>query len=160
MAGSERRGVDRADSNLFNGAPCIITKTRKTDRKALKTVKDFWKKLGSKIYELSPREHDKRVSNISHLPHAAAAALSLSTDKASLKFASTGFRDTTRIASGDPDLWAAILTDNSASASADIKRYSKQLEIISKLIKAKDTPKLRMVLSKAKKKRDKFTHGR
>lgn len=156
MAGSEQRGVDKADKDLFKRAPCIITKTGKTDPKALGTVKDFWKKLGSKIYELSPAEHDKRVSNISHLPHAAAAALSLSADKSSLKFASTGFGDTTRIASGDPDLWAAILTDNSASASADIKRYSKQLEIISKLIKAKDAPKLKMVLSEAKKKRDRF----
>ncbi|MDD5680926.1 MAG: prephenate dehydrogenase [Candidatus Omnitrophica bacterium] len=161
MAGSEQRGVDKADSNLFKDAPCIITKTKKTDKKALKAVRHFWKVLGSKIYELSPMEHDKRVSNISHLPHAAAAALALTADSSSLKFASTGFGDTTRIASGDPALWSAILTDNSSSARGDIKRYLKQLEAISKLIEAKDKDKLKIVLLKAKRKRDKFiSHGK
>lgn len=160
MAGSERRGVSRAASGLFNGAPCIITKTGKTDKAALRTVKNFWKKLGSKTYELSPEEHDRRVSSISHLPHAAAAALCLTADKSSLKFASSGFGGATRIASGDPNLWSAILTDNSAAACADIKRYSRQLEIIGRLIKAKDMPKLKAVLSKAKKTRDSFTNGK
>ncbi|MFH0839387.1 MAG: prephenate dehydrogenase [Candidatus Omnitrophota bacterium] len=160
MAGSEQRGVSKATSRLFSGTPCIITKTGKTDRAALRAVKSFWKKLGSKTYELSPEEHDRRVSNISHLPHAVAAALSLAADESSLKFASTGFGGTTRIASGDPDLWSAILTDNSKSASADIKKYFGQLEIIARLIKARDIPKLKIVLSKAKKKRDKFVYGK
>lgn len=160
MAGSEKTGIDTADNSLFKDAPCILTKTKRTNFKALRVVSNFWKAVGAKIYILSPSEHDKRVSSISHAPHAIAAGLSLTVKPSSLKVASTGFRDTTRIASGDPGLWAAILTDNSASASADIKRFCKQMEIIGELIKAKDEPKLKTLLSKAKKKRDKFVHGR
>ncbi|MEA3305669.1 MAG: prephenate dehydrogenase [Candidatus Omnitrophota bacterium] len=160
MAGSEQRGVDKANGNLFEGAPCIITKTRRTNRQALTTIKNFWKKLGSEIYELSPAEHDKRVGNISHLPHAAAAILFLEAKPSSLKLASTGFMDTTRIASGDPGLWARILKDNSDSASAEIKRYAKKLEIFSELVKAKNEPKIKILLSKAKKKRDKLVYER
>jgi len=156
MAGSEQRGVDKADSNLFNGAPCIITKTGRTDRKALKTVKDFWKKLGSKIYELSPREHDKRVSNISHLPHIAASCLSLTAQPASLKFAATGFRDVTRIASSDPGLWASILMSNRGNTANDIKNYIKQLEKIRRVILGGKKSILRSALISAKKKRDRL----
>ncbi|MDP3790268.1 MAG: prephenate dehydrogenase, partial [Candidatus Omnitrophota bacterium] len=125
------------------------------------TVKDFWKMLGSKIYELSPRDHDKRVSNISHLPHIAASCLSLTAQPASLKFAATGFRDVTRIASSDPNLWTSILMSNRGNAADDIKNYIKQLEKIRRMILYGNGDTLRSALVSAKKKRDKiFTNGR
>ena len=159
MAGSEKRGVDKADSNLFKNAPCVLTRTGRTNAKALRTVSDFWKAMGSKIYILSPSEHDKKISNISHLPHIAASALSLAAKSSSMPFASTGFKDTTRIAAGDPGLWIPILLANRRNVAADIKDYLKKLKGFGNSITRGEKDKLRKMLSDAKKKRDMLNAG-
>lgn len=156
MAGSEQRGVEKADGNLFKNALCVLTKTKNTDAKALKAVHDFWKALGSKIRVLSAEEHDKKISNISHLPHIAASCLSLTAQPASLEFAATGFRDVTRIASSDPALWTSILMSNRGNVAKDIKSYIKQLEKVRHLIVNGKESALRRALISAKKKRDKL----
>jgi prephenate dehydrogenase len=156
MAGSEQRGVEKADVNLFKGAVCILTKTGKTDKKALAAVSDFWKKLGAKIYILSPAEHDKEISNVSHLPHAVAYALSAAVRPLSVRFAATGLKDTTRIASSDPDLWASILVENRRNVGNDIKIYLKELKRIGNEIACGRKDHLRKLLRGAKEKRDKL----
>ena len=123
MAGSEQRGIGKADGDLFKNAPCILTKTVRTDRKAFRVVANLWKAMGSNIYALSPSEHDKNISNISHLPHVVASALSITARPSSTEFASTGFRDTTRIAAGDPGLWISILLANRKNIAADMENY-------------------------------------
>ena len=112
IAGSEQRGVNNANAGLFKNAPCIITKTKNTNKNALNKISDFWKALGMRIYIMSPKEHDKEISRISHLPHAVASATASSISISDVKFIGTGFKDTTRVASGDPDLWTSILMDN------------------------------------------------
>lgn len=156
MAGSEQRGIDKADGNLFKGAPCILTKTKRTNAKALRLTFDFWKAMGSKIYVLTPTEHDKKISNISHLPHIAASALSLVAKPSSLEFASTGFIDTTRIASSNPDLWISILLANRDNVAEDVENYLKELKDIKNLIIRRKKAKLRKMLLSAKRKRDMF----
>lgn len=157
MAGSEQRGIEKADGSLFKGAPCIITGTGRTNRRALEAVSDFWRKLGSKVYRLSPPQHDKRISNISHLPHIAASALSLSAKPSSMEFASTGFGDTTRIAASDPDLWISILMANRKNVISDIENYLDALIDIRKTILRGKKKRLKRMLLKAKKKRDTFS---
>ena len=157
MAGSEQRGIDKARGDLFKRSPCIVTKTKYTDKKALRLVLSFWKALGSKVYLLSPAEHDKRISNISHLPHVVASALSLSAKGKSMDFASTGFGDTTRIAASDPDLWISILTANRKNVVKDIEDYLDGLiDIRNSILQNKDR-KLKNILIQAKKKRDRFS---
>lgn len=156
MAGSEQRGIDNADGNLFKDAPCILTKTRKTNAKALKAVSNFWKAMGSKIYVLSPSEHDKKISNISHLPHIVASALSLAAKPSSLEFASTGFKDTTRIAASNPDLWISILLSNHKNVVKDVGNYLRGLKDIRNSIKQGEKRRLRNLLLKAKRKREIF----
>ena len=156
MAGSEQRGVEKAGMDLFKGAPCILIRTKNTDAKAFKAVRDFWKALGSKIHVLSAKEHDEKISNISHLPHIAASCLSLSAALSSLQFAATGFRDATRIASSDPDLWTSILMSNRSNVAKDIKNYIKQLEKIRRVIASGKEGALRRALVDAKKKRDRL----
>jgi nucleotide-binding universal stress UspA family protein len=75
MAGSEKRGIDFARANLFDGARCITTPTPRTDPGALQRVESFWRALGMQVGRLSPADHDRLVCDISHLPHAVAAAL-------------------------------------------------------------------------------------
>ncbi len=154
MAGSEQRGINKASASLFKGASCILTRTGKTDMKALRKVSGFWKALGSRMYVLSPAEHDKSISSVSHLPHVAASALSLAAKPSSLIFAASGFKDTTRIAAGDPNLWTSILLANHGNITADIRNYIRELKKIHAAIIRKQKPKLKKILTGAKKKRD------
>lgn len=115
MAGSEKSGLDHATADLFQGAACLVTPTEISDRDAVERIEQFWQILGCRVSHLSPEEHDRAVALISHLPHVVAAVLvdAVLADSPELgKFAGGGFRDTTRIASGSPELWAEILTEN------------------------------------------------
>jgi prephenate dehydrogenase len=156
MAGSEKNGVGFAVKNLFENSICIVTKTKKTDKKAFLAVKRFWENLGATVSVLSPEEHDARVSLVSHLPHAAAYALSGMADAKSLKFASTGFKDTTRIASSDPYLWHDIFMTNRKALLSALAGYRAALRDIEKCIRNGSSKRLIGVLKKAKGVRDKL----
>ncbi len=154
MAGSEKRGVEFAKTDLFRNALCITTPTPKTNPHALALVEDFWQTLGMRITRLSPREHDRLLANISHLPHLLAAALiALQPDKA-LPLAGKGFLDTTRIAGGDGPLWRDILLDNRDNLAASIGRLQKQLQSLQSLLKKGNGPALTAWLNAAAARRE------
>lgn len=122
MAGSEKRGVLYARADLFEGARCIITPTERTQPQALAHVEGFWKTVGMRTTRLSPAEHDQLVAEVSHLPHAVAAALVALQDERALPLAGNGFMDMTRIAAGDGGLWRDIFADNLDNLRAGIAR--------------------------------------
>ncbi|MFA5084832.1 MAG: prephenate dehydrogenase [Candidatus Omnitrophota bacterium] len=159
MAGSEKTGVEAARSDLLNGAPCIVTKTRNTDKKALEKIKNFWSALGSKVSVMTPEEHDKSVSFVSHLPHLVAFSIAGTVPDKYIKYAAEGFGDTTRVASSDPHLWADILLTNKEEVLASAIAFDKTNKKLIRILKEKDAPSLVKLLSKAKAKRDKFVHG-
>ncbi|MFH1848288.1 MAG: prephenate dehydrogenase [Candidatus Omnitrophota bacterium] len=151
MAGSEKRGPSFARGDLFLNSTCILTKTPGTDPKALKMVKDFWKALGvSNIVVTTPARHDEIVAQISHMPHAAAVSVCLSASPEALKFASTGFRDVTRIAASDENLWMDIFMMNRKNIIAQLNGYEKNIARIKSLIAKKDARKLLGILKKAR----------
>ncbi|MFK7820958.1 MAG: prephenate dehydrogenase [Planctomycetaceae bacterium] len=127
MAGSEKSGFEHADPNLFVDANCIVCPTEVTPSTATATIIQFWQDLGSNTTSMPPEEHDKIVATISHLPHAVAAALARTPDTPALPFAATGFADTTRIASGDPGLWAAIFAANREEVMSAIDQFKVEL---------------------------------
>ncbi len=110
-----------------------------------------------RIYIMSPKEHDKEISRISHLPHAVASATASSISIADVKFIGTGFKDTTRVASGDPALWTSILMDNRTNVSADISSNIRIMERIQRALRGANRNELKKILSDAKKKRDKLS---
>lgn len=115
MAGSEKTGLDHASASLFEGAACLLTPTERTPEEVVDRVEGFWQWLGARTARLSPREHDRAVAMISHLPHLVAALLveSVLGQSPELgRFAGGGFRDSTRIASGSAEMWTEILTEN------------------------------------------------
>jgi prephenate dehydrogenase len=113
MAGSEQAGFAAARADLFEGAAVILTPTRNTQQHAEQRAEDFWKALGGVLTILSPEKHDEVVAAISHIPHLAAVALVNHAIKfGDLNLTAGGFRDTTRIASASPELWAEILLAN------------------------------------------------
>lgn len=113
MAGSECQGPEHADAQLFRDRPVIVTATNRTDAQAAAAIESLWQMLGMRLVRMSPDQHDRLVARISHLPHLAAALLvQLASRDGGLEVASTGFASTTRIAAGDPQLWADIFLDN------------------------------------------------
>ena len=134
MAGSEKRGVEYARADLFQGARCILTPTGKTDPAALESVDQFWQKLGMQTERMSPQEHDRRICDVSHLPHAVAAALVAMQDDNALPLAGKGFLDTTRIAGGDGALWRDILQDNRDNLLDSIARLKKTLDRLERML--------------------------
>jgi len=127
MAGSEQSGIASARADLFDGALCILTPTEHSDPAALDAVRTLWKSAGCRLHEMSPSAHDAAVARVSHLPHAAAAALvhaALAQDPTASALAGTGYRDSTRVAFGPEDLWADIFLanrDNVASGISDLR---------------------------------------
>jgi prephenate dehydrogenase len=117
MAGAEKMGVAWARPNLFEGAACIVTPSAKSNRVALKKVETLWKSVGGRVLRLSSEKHDELVGRTSHLPHVIAATLAnvVLGGKPPLQQAAlcaNGFRDTTRIASGSPEMWRDIAVAN------------------------------------------------
>ena len=112
-------------------------------------MRSFWKKISAKVIEISAAEHDRIVSGISHLPHTVAAALVLGTSKENVKFASTGFKDTTRIAAGDPSVWVPILISNRKEALKSLAVFEKSLHALKAAIAKKSRKKLRDLLTRA-----------
>jgi prephenate dehydrogenase len=141
MAGKEKIGLEEAENDLFEGKNYILTKTSRTNDKALNTLKAFISKLGAKVHLLSPVVHDSVVAGISHMPVAVAAALVDSVFRSGklcswmTELAASGFRDTTRIASGDPKLGTDMFTTNKKAVLSSLNTFKKALSEIEKLIK-------------------------
>jgi prephenate dehydrogenase len=154
LTGSEKSGVNFACKNLFKGAYCILTRTNRTDVRALRRLKEFWHALGMKVEIMSPQMHDRVLSGLSHLPHAAAVALTNTADRKYLYLAAGGFRDTTRIASGEPELWKDIFATNRMNITKDIRRLKKELSKIESALKKNNGKELLRLLEKAKVIRD------
>ncbi len=153
LAGSEKRSVASARLDLFERATCILTKTKKTNKAALKKISTFWKRMGCRIKVLTPQKHDQVVSLISHLPHLAATQL-VKVAKDSLDFASSGFFDTTRIAFSDAEIWTDIFLTNKKFVTRAIDRYIRHLRSVRGLIRQGDKKRLAVEFAQIKALRD------
>jgi prephenate dehydrogenase len=149
MAGSHLTGMEHARPDLFRRAVVFVTPTGKSNPVALKMVSNIWRKLGAKVRLLTYEEHDRIVSEVSHLPHAAASALMNSVRPNHLRFASSGFFDTTRVAQGNPDLWVPIFMTNRRNLIRDLNRFGKKLDRFTAILKKGSQASLRRALVKA-----------
>lgn len=153
IAGSEQRGAEFARDDLLYGAGCIITATRRTNARAVRNLKQFWSLLGCCVKVMTPGEHDRIFANVSHLPHVAAAALMNASNGGELKFAGTGFVDTTRVASGPANVWVDILLTNAKNSSKAIDRLVGQLRKLQKAVDKGDEKQVQRLLEQARSKR-------
>jgi prephenate dehydrogenase len=137
MAGSEQTGLEAARAGLFDCAACIVTPDTRTDPAAVTTIRHFWEALGGRVLELTPAAHDEIVAMVSHFPHLLAAALVnlvAQRNAAAFDFAGPGFRDTTRVASGPPEMWAEILRSNHSAVRASVEAMIEKLREIATLL--------------------------
>jgi len=153
IAGSEQRGIEFARDDLFEQAICILTTTKKTNRQAVQTLKRFWSKLGCCVKLMRPAEHDRIFANVSHLPHIVAAALMNASSVKELTFASKGFMDTSRIASGPANIWADVLATNANNTIRGIDKIIAELTKLKKAIKKSDKKQIEKLLEAARSKR-------
>lgn len=153
IAGSEQRGIEFARDDLFEQTVCILTTTKKTDRRAVQTLKRFWSKLGCCVKLMRPAEHDRVFASISHLPHIAAAALINASSAKELTFAGKGFMDTSRIASGPANIWADVFATNANNTIKGIDKIIAELTKLKKAIKKSDRKRIEKLLEAARSKR-------
>jgi prephenate dehydrogenase len=153
IAGSEQRGIEFARDDLFEGAMCILTATKKSSRRAVGVLKGFWSELGCGVKLMSPAEHDRILGKVSHLPHVTAVALMNASDSKELKFAGKGFMDTSRIASGPANIWTDAVMANAGNVAGDIDKIVGELLKLKKAVKDGDGGRIEELLERARRKR-------
>lgn len=154
MAGREKSGPGHAQADLFEGRVAVVTPSKRSSGEAVEKVEQFWQLLGSKVVRMSPKDHDSVVAAISHMPHLVASALAAATPAEELLLASTGWLDTTRIASGDPELWRQILILNRTGVLKSLDKFEKVLASLRHALEQDDQEMLLQLLEAGKQRRD------
>jgi cyclohexadieny/prephenate dehydrogenase len=151
MAGSHARGIEYASETLFDGSTCIVTGEPGSAQS--ERVCAFWTALGARIEMRTPDEHDAEVAWTSHVPHALAfafaSAFGSSPDGAS-QVAGAGFRDFTRIAHSDPELWSDILTANRKAIAAPLAEAADALADLGRAIESNDAEAVERTIANAR----------
>lgn len=152
IAGSHRQGFEAADPNLFDNRTCVLTPLSSAAATQVARVERLWQGVGMRTVTMSPSDHDQALAMTSHLPHVVAAALAATLTEANQPLTGSGFRDTTRIAAGDPDLWTGILLQNAQHVICGIEAVQQQLEDYKKSLVAQNAEQIKRLLSNGKSK--------
>ncbi|NKA00998.1 MAG: prephenate dehydrogenase/arogenate dehydrogenase family protein, partial [Proteobacteria bacterium] len=158
VAGTEQSGPEAGFADLFKNRWCIITPINKKNPNSVKKLKNFWKKIGSKVQHMSAEHHDKVMAITSHIPHliaynivGTAANLEKDTKSEVIKYSASGFRDFTRIASSDPTMWRDIALNNRKQILHMLEKFNLDLSNLKRAIVKKDGNKLFKLFSKTRK---------
>jgi prephenate dehydrogenase len=159
MAGAETTGVANARAGLFEGTVCVVTPTAQTDPGALRLVEELWQRVGGRLLRLAPVTHDEWVARTSHLPQALAATLvnfvlDEPGDAARAALCAGGFRDSTRIASGSPEMWRDIALANRGPLTQALAQFADRLAEFRAAIERGDAAAVTAFLEAAKRRRD------
>ena len=154
MAGSEQKGAGFARADLFTAATCILTPTAATPARLVGRVERVWQTLGMRTVRMTPAAHDKTMARVSHLPHVCASLLMSLPKKSDLGVSATGFRDATRLASGDPEMWRDVLVTNRQAILAAIDDFDEILMQLRDLLELGDAEGIESFLAAAKQRRE------
>jgi prephenate dehydrogenase len=161
MAGAEKMGVSSARPDLFAGNVCVVTPTPRSHSPALEEVVSFWKTLGARMILLPPDLHDEFVARSSHLPHVIAAelanyVLSPVHPKQQTALCAAGFRDTTRIASGSPEMWRDIALANRKNLAGVLSVFIEDLNEFQLALQNEDAAAVQQFFEQARERREKW----
>jgi prephenate dehydrogenase len=154
IAGREVAGVDNADPDLYTGKQVILTPIERTRTVQLQQATDVWKAIGCHVINMSPESHDAAFAAVSHLPHLLAFALMNAITgqpqgKEFLSLAGPGFRDFTRIAASEPNVWRDILLANREELLAQSKIFQRALQAFEQTIGSGNADALEKLISQA-----------
>ena len=145
IAGTENSGPEAGFASLFEGRWCVITPTDDTSESAIDQVTNLWRRVGSKVDIMTPAHHDKVLAITSHIPHLIAfnivgtvADLEGDTKMEVVKYAAGGFRDFTRIAASDPEMWRDVFMENREAVLEMLGRFSEDLSVLQRAIRRGD----------------------
>lgn len=159
MAGNEKMGVQAARADLFEDAVCVVTPTAQSARDAVKQIEALWAAVGGRVVKLTPEAHDEFVSRSSHLPHIVAAelasyVLSPVHPKEQALLCANGFRDTTRVASGSPEMWRDIALANRKNLARVLGVFIEDMQEFQLALENGDRKAIEEFFVKAKQRRD------
>ncbi len=154
IAGKAQAGVDHAEAELYQHRRAILTPLAQTGAVQLENAKQVWTAIGSHVSLMTPQDHDAMFAAVSHVPHllafAAVNALSAQPEGANfLSMAGPGFRDFSRIAASDPDVWRDILSANQAEVLKQTSHFRAALDDFEKAIQNNDLQALRRLIVQA-----------
>ena len=140
IAGKETSGIDHADALLYAGRQVILTPLTQTDPALVQKATDAWSAIGAQVLKMSPENHDAAFAAVSHLPHLLAFAYFSSVAKQPagrdfLSLAGPGFRDFTRIAASDPEMWRDVLLSNREEILKQSQRFRHTLDALEHVMK-------------------------
>lgn len=123
IAGSEKQGPQHASADLFVGQKIVVTPVAETREATIRAVESYWHAVGATTARESAESHDRKLAVTSHLPHLLAfVMMELVKEADAEQHIGNGFRDFTRLADSDPDIWANILAGNRAELEANVER--------------------------------------
>lgn len=159
MAGTEKTGPAFARADLFENAVCVVTPIPRSSAEAVNRVESFWRAVGGRPIRMSPELHDDLVSRSSHLPHVVAAelanyVLSPTHPKEQASVCANGFRDTTRIASGSPEMWRDIALANRENLARVLGVFVEDLQEFQLALENQDRKAIEEFFEQAKRRRD------
>jgi prephenate dehydrogenase len=159
MAGSEQSGYAVARADLFRHATVVVTPSESTEPATVKSVGELWTALGARVVTLDAETHDRAVAAISHLPHVVAWALVDAVarfEPDAFAIAARGFKDTTRIAAADPDVWREILLGNRDAVLASVAAFRGALDELERRLVDADAAGLTALLARLKSARERL----
>lgn len=159
MAGREKKGLEFADANIFKGANYIITPNSRNKKENIKLVEDIARGIGFKnISLISPEKHDDVISFTSQLTHAIAVALVNSDDNVdeTNRFIGDSYRDLTRIAKINSELWSELFMVNRKNLIDKIEKFEAKIDLIKKALEEEDYKTLVSEFNKSSKRREKI----
>lgn len=154
ITGKEVSGVEHADVDLYSGKQVIVTPIERTFTVQLQKAIEVWTALGCHVLQMSPEAHDAAYAAVSHLPHLIAFAIINSIKSQDhgadyMALAGPGFRDFTRIAASDPQMWRDILIANRQELLAQSKIFQQTLQYLEQLISTGSGDALESLLRQA-----------
>jgi prephenate dehydrogenase len=153
MAGSHEKGPDHARPDLFEGSVCVVTPTPGDPAAAVERVEGLWRAVGARVVRRDPAGHDREVAWMSHVPHVLAFAFARALGEApagARDVAGPGFRDFTRIARSDAELWADILVANAKAMAGPLARVASELAEVARELEAEDADALERWIAQAR----------
>ncbi|NKN31970.1 prephenate dehydrogenase [Marichromatium bheemlicum] len=164
IAGTERSGVEAAFPSLYRDRRVILTPVEQTASAAVDRVEAMWRACGAEVMRMSVAHHDEVLAATSHLPHMLAFGLvdtlaRMRENDEIFRYAASGFRDFTRIASSSPEMWRDICLANREALSAMLARFSIELADLARLIREEDGDELLALFARAREARDRYVDG-
>ena len=157
IAGKEQSGFEASDGNLYIGKKVIITPIEDNSSESIQVIESMWKNVGAEVDFMSPQSHDDLLGMTSHLPHMLAFSLVnylVDQNPSASIYAGGGFKDFSRIASGDAVMWRDICLQNKDKIITHLRGYQSTVEELIDAIDQEERDKLELLFATAKKTRD------